>query len=83
MGDILDERKKGLEEEYFHRKNKEAVEKMREKMRVAEKAKAPAPPRCNVLAAMKSCMRPRSSRWKLMFAISVAVYGSIPANSSS
>jgi len=40
MGDILDDRKKGLEEEYFHRKNKEAVEKMREKMRVAKEAKS-------------------------------------------
>lgn len=40
MGDILDERRKGLEEEYFHRKNKEAVEKMREKMRIAAEAKS-------------------------------------------
>jgi uncharacterized protein len=36
----FDERKKGLEEEYFHRKNKEAIEKLREKMKVAEEAKA-------------------------------------------
>ena len=40
MGDALDDRRKGLEEEYFHRKNKEAVEKMREKMRVAGDAKS-------------------------------------------
>ena len=40
MGDILEERRKGLEEEYFHRKNKEAVEKMREKMRIAAEAKS-------------------------------------------
>jgi len=40
VGDILDERRKGLEEEYFHRKNKEAVEKMREKMRIAAEAKS-------------------------------------------
>ncbi|HXD32257.1 MAG TPA: zf-TFIIB domain-containing protein [Pyrinomonadaceae bacterium] len=39
MGDAMDDRRKGLEEEYFHRKNKEAIEKMREKMRVAEEAK--------------------------------------------
>jgi hypothetical protein len=29
-----------LEEEYFHRKNKEAIEKLREKMKVAEAAKS-------------------------------------------
>lgn len=40
MGDALDDRRKGLEEEHFHRKNKEAVEKMREKMRIAADAKA-------------------------------------------
>jgi uncharacterized protein len=37
---ILDDRKKGLEEEYFHRKNKEAIEKLRQKMAVAEQSKA-------------------------------------------
>ena len=36
----MDERRKGLEEEYFHRKNQEAIEKMRAKMKVAEEAKA-------------------------------------------
>ncbi len=40
MSDAMDDRRKGLEEEYFHRKNKEAVEKMREKMRIAAAAKA-------------------------------------------
>lgn len=40
MSDILDDRRKGLEEEYFHRKNKEAFEKLREKTQVAEAAKA-------------------------------------------
>ncbi len=40
MSDAMDERRKGLEEEYFHRKNKEAIEKLREKMKVAEAAKA-------------------------------------------
>lgn len=40
MSDAFDQRRKGLEEEYFHRKNKEAVEKLREKMKVAEDAKA-------------------------------------------
>jgi Zn-finger nucleic acid-binding protein len=40
MPDAFDERRRGLEEEYFHRKNKEAVEKLREKMKVAEEAKA-------------------------------------------
>jgi Zn-finger nucleic acid-binding protein len=40
MADAFDERRKGLEEEYFHRKNKEAIEKLREKMKVSEAAKA-------------------------------------------
>ena len=40
MSDAFDQRRKGLEEEYFHRKNKEAIEKMREKMRISEEAKA-------------------------------------------
>ncbi len=40
MADIFEDRRKGLEEEYFHRKNKEALEKMRAKMAVAEEAKA-------------------------------------------
>ncbi len=52
MGDAMDDRRKGLEEEYFHRKNKEAVDKMREKMRIAAEAKASgssslACPRCD------------------------------------
>jgi uncharacterized protein with PIN domain len=40
MSDAFDKRRQGLEEEYFHRKNKEAIEKLREKMKVAEEAKA-------------------------------------------
>lgn len=40
MSNPMDERRKGLEEEYFHRKNQEAIEKLREKMKVAEEAKA-------------------------------------------
>lgn len=40
MSDAFDDRRRGLEEEYFHRKNKEAVEKLRAKMKVAEEAKA-------------------------------------------
>src|SRR4030095_14257149 len=40
MTDAFDERRRGMEEEYFHRKNKEAIEKLREKMKVAEAAKA-------------------------------------------
>ena len=51
MADAFDDRRKGLEEEYFHRKNKEAIEKLREKMKVSEEAKAAATssmtcPRC-------------------------------------
>jgi uncharacterized protein len=40
MPDAFDDRRRGLEEEYFHRKNKEAVEKLRAKMQVSEEAKA-------------------------------------------
>ena len=40
MSDPFDQRRKGFEEEYFHRKNKEAIEKLRAKMKVAEEAKA-------------------------------------------
>jgi hypothetical protein len=40
MSDAFDERRRGLEEEYFHRKNNEAIEKLREKMKVSEAAKA-------------------------------------------
>ena len=40
MTDKFDERRRGLEEEYFHRKNQEALEKMRAKIAVAEEAKA-------------------------------------------
>ena len=52
MPDAFDERRRGLEEEYFHRKNQEAIEKLREKMKVAEEAKAAATssmkcPRCD------------------------------------
>ena len=36
----FDDRKKGLEEEYFHRQNKEAIEKLRTKLAVSEQAKA-------------------------------------------
>jgi hypothetical protein len=36
----MDERRKGLEEEYFRRKDQEAIEKLRAKMKVAEEAKA-------------------------------------------
>ena len=52
MSDAFDERRRGLEEEYFHRKNKEAIEKLRAKMKVAAEAKAAGTssmncPRCN------------------------------------
>jgi len=40
MANGMDDRRKGLEEEYFHRKNQEAIEKLRAKMKVAEEAKA-------------------------------------------
>ena len=40
MGSGMDDRRKGLEEEYFHRKNQEAIEKLRAKMKVASDAEA-------------------------------------------
>ena len=40
MPNPLDDRRRGLEEEYFHRKNQEAIERLREKMKVSEEAKA-------------------------------------------
>jgi hypothetical protein len=40
MSKGMDDRRKGLEEEYFHRKNQEAIEKLRAKMKVAAEAKA-------------------------------------------
>jgi uncharacterized protein len=39
MGD-LDDRRRGLEEEYFRKKDQEAIEKLREKIKIAEQAKA-------------------------------------------
>ena len=39
MSNGMDERKRGLEEEYFHRKNQEAIAMLREKMRLASQAK--------------------------------------------
>lgn len=40
MTNGFDERGKNLEDEYFHRKNQEAIEKLREKMAVSKQAKA-------------------------------------------
>ena len=40
MSDAFDDRRRGLEEEYFRRKDQEAIEKLRAKMKVAEEAKA-------------------------------------------
>src|SRR5918993_3754036 len=40
MANGMDDRRKGMEEEYFHRKNQEAIEKLRAKMKVADEAKA-------------------------------------------
>ncbi|HEX5876556.1 MAG TPA: zf-TFIIB domain-containing protein [Pyrinomonadaceae bacterium] len=39
MSNGMDDRRKGMEEEYFHRKNQEAIEKLREKIRLAVQAK--------------------------------------------
>ncbi len=40
MANGMDERRKSIEEEYFHRKNQEAIEKLRAKIQVAAEAKA-------------------------------------------
>ncbi len=40
MSDIFDDRKKALEEDYFRRKEREAVEKLREKMAAEQQAEA-------------------------------------------
>ena len=52
MANGMDDRRKSLEEEYFHRKNQEAIEKLRAKMKVSDEAKAAgtssmACPRCD------------------------------------
>jgi hypothetical protein len=39
MANGMDERRRGLEEEYFHRKDQEAIAKLREKIRLAAQAK--------------------------------------------
>ena len=39
MSNGMDDRRKGLEEGYFHRKNQEAIAKLREKMKIAAQAK--------------------------------------------
>jgi len=39
MSDSFDKRRRGLEEEYFARQNREAIEKLREKMKIAAAAK--------------------------------------------
>ena len=36
----MDDRRRGLEEDYFRKKDQEAIEKLRAKMKVAEEAKA-------------------------------------------
>ena len=40
MANGMDDRRKSLEEEYFHKKNQEAIEKLRTKVQVAAEAKA-------------------------------------------
>ena len=53
MPNGMDDRRKGLEEEYFHRKNQEAIEKLREKMKVAEEAKAAGTLQCSARVVME------------------------------
>jgi uncharacterized protein len=52
MSEFFDDRKKALEEEYFRRKEREAIEKLRAKMTAEEQEKAAAEaalqcPRCD------------------------------------
>jgi uncharacterized protein with PIN domain len=39
MSKGFDERRKGLEDDYFHRKDQEAIQKLREKIKLAAQAK--------------------------------------------
>jgi uncharacterized protein len=43
MSDAWDDRKKALEEDYFRRKEKELIEKMRARMAAEQQASQPAP----------------------------------------
>jgi hypothetical protein len=72
----MDDRRKSLEEEYFHRKNQEAIEKLREKLKVSEAAKAAG-------TSTMQCPRCDGKLWKSrsIRAISAAACGSTPANS--
>ena len=84
MSDAMDERRQGFEEEYFHRKNKEAIEKLREKMKVSEEAKAAGTssmkcPRCDGTLEGEQIRR-SDDRYS---ATSVVACGSIPANSNN
>ena len=52
MTDKFDDRRRGLEEEYFHKKNQEAIEKLRAQLKASAEAKAAATaamqcPRCD------------------------------------
>ena len=40
MSNPIDDRRRGLENEYFRKKDQEAIEKLRAKMKVSEEAKA-------------------------------------------
>jgi uncharacterized protein len=40
MSNPIDDRRRGMEDDYFRRKDQEAIEKLRAKMKVAEEAKA-------------------------------------------
>jgi phage FluMu protein Com len=46
MAHIWDERKKGLEEEYFHRKEQQAMEKLPQRLAAQAPAERDASPRC-------------------------------------
>jgi len=39
MANGMDDRRRGLEEDYFHKKNQEAIQKLREKIKLAAQAK--------------------------------------------
>ncbi len=83
MANGMDDRRKGLEEEYFHRKNQEAIEKLRAKMKVAAEAKAAGTSSMNVRVAMAVCRKANSKRSRSIPATSAAAFGSIPANWSN
>lgn len=78
--DAFDERRRGLEEEYFRRKDKEAIEKLREKLRVAERPRQQGLLQCVVHDATVRSKSLLSKMCRSTGARSAEVFGSIPVS---